>query len=67
MLQAVPEAGVGSDLVLAGAVAAADGPMSTEVLARVLARAGYAPSSAVQLARFSPVLRRSGRDTYVLR
>jgi len=67
LLRCAPEAGVASDLVLAGAVAAAGRPVSTAELAVVLRGAGYAPSSATQLARSSPVLRRVARDAYVLR
>lgn len=67
VLRCAPEAGVGSDVVLAGAVRAAGGPVSSAHLAVVLREAGYAPSSAVQLARSSPVLVRVGRDAYVLR
>jgi len=67
LLRCAPKAGVASDLMMAGAVAAAGRPVSTAELAVVLREAGYAPSSATQLARSSPVLRRVGRDAYVLR
>lgn len=67
LLRCAPEVGAASDLVLADAVRAAGRALSTGQLAVVLREAGYAPSSATQLARSSPVLRRVARDAYVLR
>ncbi|WP_299040275.1 hypothetical protein [uncultured Pseudokineococcus sp.] len=66
-LRCLTELGVRSDMVMAEAVRAAGRPMRTKDLAVALREAGYAPSSALQLARLCPVLRRVGRDAYLLR